>query len=414
MIRRASLARPGRSPQTPPVRLRLAVLTLVLGFATRAHARGLPPEVANLRAQPPGVYLITMGIGDLIWERHGHIEICVRNANPAADVCYNYGIGDFGHPLSMGWGFFRGANSFWAGKDRPEQMLAIYRIEDRTVWAQRLPLTDEQAQQMIAKLEHDVLEEHKYYAYDHFDDNCSTRIRNIIDDVTGGALSSMPNEVDGRTEREIIREGFAGMPVPLLITDIFMGRSTDKVPTAYELMFLPQYLRAAVKKKWGIEPVEIFTRKGPPAPTDGSSGRLGFALIILLMTAPAWATRLWGRFQRTGLVIAMAPYLLIGTILTFLAIISPLPYVRVNESYLLFLPLDVLVFFLSPARRVAYARGRVVMIGLMFLLMLVGVLKQPLIAEIPWPLVPMLVVGFWDSHVARLRAKPAATSTAAV
>lgn len=384
----------------------LIAVALLLTFTTRGHAAGTPPEVANLRAQPPGVYLITMGVGDLIWERHGHIEICVRNADPFDDVCYNYGIGDFRHPLSMGWGFFRAANSFWAGKDRPERMLAIYRLEDRTVWAQRLPLTDAQAQAMIAKLDHDVLEENKYYAYDHFDDNCAIRIRDIIDHVTGGALSSMPDDAGDRTEREIIREGFAGMPVPLLITDIGMGRSTDHRPTAYELMFLPQYLRVAVKKKWGIEPVEIYARRGPPAPTEGSSGRFMFALIILVLTAPAWATRLWGRFQRTGLVIAMVPYLLLGTLVTFLAIISPLPYVRVNESCLLFLPLDALVFFLSPARRVTYARGRVAMLGVMFLLMLIGALKQPLMAELAWPLVPMAVIGFWDSHVGRRGTTP--------
>jgi hypothetical protein len=382
-----------------------------MSVAATARA-GLPPEVANLRAQPPGVYLVTMGIGDLIWERHGHIEICVRRDDPDDDVCYNYGIGDFGHPLSMGWGFFRGANSFWAGKDTPGQMLAVYRFEDRTVWVQRLPLNDAQAANMIAKLEHDILEENKFYAYDHFEDNCATRIRDIIDDNTDHALSTMPQETDGRTMREIIREGFAGMPVPLLITDIAMGRSTDKVPTAYELMFLPQYLRAAVQQKWGIAPIEIYSRKGPPQQTGGSSGRLMFALIILLLTAPAWATRLWGRFQRTGLVIAMVPYLLIGSILTFLAIISPLPYVKVNESCLLFLPLDALVFFLPAALRVKYARGRVAMLGLMLVLMLVNVLKQPLLAELPWPLIPMAVVGFWDSHVRKL-GRPVAPTPAA-
>ena len=42
---------------------------------------------------------------------------------------------------------------------------------------------------MIDKLEYDILDEHRYYAYDHFWDNCTTRVRDILDDVTGGALS---------------------------------------------------------------------------------------------------------------------------------------------------------------------------------------------------------------------------------
>src|SRR5678816_3622875 len=157
-----------------------------------------------------------------------------------------------------------------------------------------------------------------------------------------------------------------------------MGRSTDKVPDYYQRMFLPQYLREAVHEKWKVDPVVLYERHGPPTSNDTASGRLLFALIILILTAPAWATRLWGRFQRTGMWVSLVPQLILGSVLWFFAIISPLPYVRGNETCLILLPLDLLLVLLPPARARLYARGRIAMLALVTLLLALGVLHQPL------------------------------------
>jgi hypothetical protein len=410
----------------------LAVVVIALACGN-AFADAVPPTPASGSGTPetetvprsetvqasdgdyPKIYLVTMGIGSLIWERHGHIALCVEYGDHQEPVCYNYGIGDFHDPLKMVWGFFRGANSFWAGKDTWRNMMWVYYQFDRTIWKQLLPLDADQKQKIIVKLEHDVLEENRYYAYDHFDDNCTTRIRNIIDGVTGGALSSMTDKTDGRTYRDYARDGFAGMRIPLIGTDIAMGRTTDRVPSYYERMFLPQYLREAVAEKFGVKPVAVYVRKecaanyreakaagrppdedcierGIPTVPDPPSGRVILALCLLAATLPVWLTRLWGRLQRTGVVISVAPYVLLGSIFLFLAIISPLPYVEWNESYLVWLPLDAVVLFLSGERQRRYAKGRLIMIGLMFVLMLVHVLKQPLWPEMMWPLSAMLAI----------------------
>jgi hypothetical protein len=389
-----------------------ALLVLVsMAWAAPAHARtrlGPPPEYARYYAEEPTIELVTMGIGSLIWERHGHIALCVRYHDPYRDRCYNYGIAEFHKPLSMAWGFFRGTHSFWVGEQSPATMLAIYTHADRTVWVQPLPLTPEQKQQNIAKLEHDDTDEHRYYAYDHFLDNCTTRVRDVIDDATGGALRSMDDPPGDKTFRDLARDGFFGMRIPLLITDIAMGRSTDRVPTYYERMFLPQYMREAVQKKFGIAPYVLYERKGPPPLDDGPSGRVLFALLILVLTAPAWATRLWGRFQRTGLAIAVLPYAVLGAVLWFLAAISSLDYVRWNETCLILMPTDVLLFaFLSPDRRRLYARFRVGLLALIALLQFVSVFRAPLLAPLLWPLIPSLVVGFWPPRRPAPETEPA-------
>jgi hypothetical protein len=378
-------------------------LAVALAYAPHAdasdlavnHRQALVDAMTKFRATPPGVVLVTMGVGSLIWERHGHIALCIRNPDPRADRCYNYGIADFFHPLGMAAGFFRGTHSFWVGEMYPEDMLWTYIAGDRSVWLQLLPLDGDQQQQVIEKLKYDIQDDHRYYAYDHFDDNCTTRIRDVIDNVTDHALRNMPETTDDRTFRDLAREGFFGMRVPLIITDIAMGRSTDRRPSYYERMFLPQYLREAVEKKFGIVPNLIYERRGDPPLSDGPSGRLLFALIALVLCTPAVLARWRGKRQRLALGFAVVPYALLGAILLFLALISPLPYVEWNESVLVFFPLDVLLIILRDRRRRLYARGRLAMLGAFALGLLVGVFKQPLWAPLVWPLVTNGIVALW-------------------
>jgi Domain of unknown function (DUF4105) len=363
-----------------------------------AHMEPVPAPTTTTPTpgQPePEIDLVTMGVGSRIWERHGHIVLCVSYPDkPRRDRCYNYGIGNFGDPVGMGWGFFRGTNSFWAGADSPRRTFDIYEYTDRTIWSQRLPLTLEQKQKIIAKLEFDILEANRFYSYDHFVDNCTTRVRDILDDATGGALSKMKEPTDDRTIRDLAREGFYGMRGPLLITDLAMGRSTDVVPTYYERMFLPEYMREAATRLWNAEPRVLYQRKGPPELEDGPSGRGWLALIMLALTAPVVLAHLYGRLRRTSLAFALLPQFLLGVAFWGLAIISPLPYVHLNETCLIFFPLDLAMLVLPRHLAQKYARLRVATLVVIALLLLVGVLKQPLWSVLLGPLVPAIAVGF--------------------
>lgn len=367
----------------------------------------MSPEAAKLAQQTPVIDLLTMGVGSLIWERHGHIALCVLYGD-ARDRCYNYGIGDFHNPLGMAWGFFRATGAFWVDKAPPEEMLWIYKHTDRTIWHQPLPLTPEEKQKVIAKLEYDVQPEHSHYAYDHFWDNCTTRVRDILDQATGGKLSAMKEPTDGRTFRDLARAGFYGMDMPLgdrlplLATDLAMGRVTDRVPTYYERMFLPQYLREAATKLWGVQPQVLYQRQGPPQANEGQSGRWLLALVILVLTAPAWLARLVGYFERTGLFLAILPYFVLGGALTALAIISPLPYIRWNEACLILLPFDIVLPFLAAPRRRSYARARLIMLAAIFALWLVHIIKAPMLAPMLWPAIPLAVAGLWPPRPARV------------
>ncbi len=391
---------------TAAILMMLVGLAVAGGQAQAQPGRALPPDVEELYKHKPVVELVTMGIGSLIWERHGHIALCIRYDDANQDACYNYGIGDFHHPVAMGTGFFRGTKSFYVGKMNPSGMFDIYRYADRSIWVQPLPLSQKEVQNVITKLESDIREENKHYAYDHFWDDCTTRVRDVLDRATGGKISAMVAAPDGRTYRDLARDGFYGMRIALLITDMAMGRATDRVPTYFERMFLPDYMREAATRLWGVQPIPVYQRRGPPPLKDGPSGRVLFALVVLLITAPAILLTWLGRYQRIGIAIAIVPTALLGLAFWVLAIISPLPYVHINESCLIFFPLDVLLFALPLRLRRSYARGRVISLAIIAALLLVGVLKQPLLAPLLWPLIPALLVGFWRDGWSRNAVKP--------
>ncbi len=378
--------------------LALAVLASMthmdMDIAHADIANQSPPEIQGGDGFPH-VELVTMGVGSLIWERHGHIALCIRWTEPSRDRCYNYGVANFADPIAMGISFFRSEPSFWVAATTPQRLMATYINADRTVWIQRLPLTAKQKRKVIDKLRFDIRKENRYYSYDHFFDNCTTRVRDVLDDAMDGAIHKIETPIGDRTIRDYARKGFLGDRIALLITDTFMGRVTDKIPTYWERLYLPEYLRDAFQTEFNVEPRVFYQRKGPPSLEEGPSGRFVLFLIILLVTAPAWLTRMWGRFQRLGLAIAAFLPGLLGLIIWTGVIVSPVSYVRWNEAFFIFMPMDLALPFLwrrKIARR--YAQIRVVELILVSLLLAVGIFRQPLWVHVLLPLIPCALVAF--------------------
>lgn len=342
----------------------------------------------------PIVELYTMGQGELVVERFGHAALCVRYPRrPGDDVCYNYGTTDFSDPLGLTWGFVRGDADFWVSTTSPGVMIHHYRAKDRTIWLQRLPLDDATARELAAALERDALPENRYYRYHHFDDNCTTRVRDMIDGVVGGALSGGDQGGPGVTFRDISRQGFAEITGLLLLSDFVLGRRADRSPTAQEAMFLPDILRAEVEQRLGVAPVVIYERRGPPFSNEPAGGRWILIALGLVLAAAVAGSRLTGRVPRLALGTAAAILGFIGLVLWLLAIVSPLPEARWNEALLVFLPTDLALPFLSERRLRAYARFRVGMLVLVSVLAAVGLLQQPLWALILLPFGPLAAVS---------------------
>lgn len=378
------------------------VCLVVAALGGHAAARAQPgsvtlEELAQQSAEAPTIEIVTVGPGELLVESFGHAALCVRWPGMAhLDTCYNYGTTDFSRPLSLGWGFVRGDAAFWVERWPRERMLEHYRRKDRSIWVQALVdgnSTPRQRLEIARRLEHDARLENRDYVYHHFFDNCTTRVRDIVDRAFAGALAIDSDAVVGPTFREYGLMGFADRSWLVAATDFAIGRSSDRRATLWQAMFLPRILRQVVRDRLGVEAEAVYTRRGPSFARAGSSGR-GYSLALaVLLALPLVASRVWRRGHRLARALSLVPLSTLGLALWAAALASPLPELRWNETLLVLVPTDAALLFLGPRRRQLYARVRVGSLAVIALAAAGGLLLQPLWMPILVALPTMLLVA---------------------
>lgn len=376
-----------------------------LGGDARAQPRALERSEldAMVGEQPPRVVLLTFGRGGLIFEKFGHAALCLDYETKVEPVCFNYGVTDFAEGAPMIWSFLRSTQTFWVDPEAWSDMVGFYQGEDRDIYEQVLPLSPEQARMVERELLTSLEEANRYYHYDHFFNNCTTRLRDIIDRAAGGKLHAGSDEPYPLTFREMGHRGLAGLPPLIALTDFVIGRQADDTPTLWQAMFHPDVLRQRVTNTLGVEPRLLYKRQAPPYPTGGSTWRLQVLAIALVFALPLLVATWRRRFERVAVAWATLYLATWGLVIWGLAIVSSIPGVRWNENVLVLMPLDVVLPFLSAERRRQYARIRVA--GLFFASAMcgVGVLHQPLWIPILTALLPLSIIAF-DQKIASRRA----------
>jgi hypothetical protein len=323
---------------------------------------------AALGHAAPRIDLYSMGPGDELFSRFGHSAICV--ANGPVTRCYNYGTTTI-EPLRLTVGFVRATAQFEVARGSLDRMLAKYAAQDRRVWRQPLPLSEEQAVVLARRLADDTRPENKYYMYDHFVDNCTTRIRDHIDAVTDGALSRPTRDVPwDRTLRDAVREGLApDLPVAAGI-EMVTGSYIDRVPSRWEALFLPDELRRQVERSLGAAAEEIAS---PSRERKAPWPLIGPALLAAGGIVWALLARAAGRAGRIASAIVAS---LLGILLWVVTLAAVAPSFRANLAAAFFWPTDLLLLSRRWGR--PYALARAVITVAIVALSLVGVVKQSL------------------------------------
>jgi hypothetical protein len=200
-----------------------------------------------LHAQQPGadlrISVITIGPGAEVWERFGHNAIMVEDTMTGEARWYNYGMFDF-NAADFWPRFLKGDMRYWMAGGNVRSELGAYIERNRSVWVQELDLTPPQRLALKQFLEWNVLPENRFYHYDYYYDNCSTRVRDALDRVIGGAIKAQTEgQATATTFRaETRRLTESSLPVYIGI-ELGLGRPTDRPISQYEEMFLPMALR---------------------------------------------------------------------------------------------------------------------------------------------------------------------------
>jgi hypothetical protein len=213
----------------------LAAALVLLGFAVPAHAQ---TPGATMR-----ISVLTFGPGDAVFERFGHNALRVQDSATGLDLAYNWGMFSFDEPNFL-TRFLSGDTRYWVEAFPTPDLLAYYAGQDRESIEQELALTPAQRAEIAALVAENALEANKYYRYDYFLDNCSTRLRDVLDQVLGGSLKGRftPLRTAWTFRSESVRlttpDGLAQAGI-----DIALGPRADVPMTAWESMFIPMRLR---------------------------------------------------------------------------------------------------------------------------------------------------------------------------
>ncbi len=359
-------------------------------YAQQPEADGPPRE-----AEAPVIEVLTFGVGESLFERFGHTAVCIRYHDPNhSPVCFNYGVTDFDSGGGLAWSFLRGKQQFWVEPLNFRPLIEVYQDEDRDIWAQTLPLSDTQARAIETRLWSDLSDARKFYIYDHFANNCTTRIRDIIDEATGGRL-----HIDGERRyplafRQLVHRGFAEVSPLVALTDFVLGRELDAHPTVWQAMFHPRVFQQELEVRFGVKPEIVSSRHGSPYRDTGPTGRFVMLVVALVFTLPLVITRWRRRFERAALAWATLYLATWGLVIYGVVIISSIGALRWNEAFLVLTPLDVAIPFLSPPRRRRYAKARVLCLLLVSALCALGVLHQPLWIPILTAIMPLTLIAF--------------------
>jgi hypothetical protein len=279
--------------------------------ATTAQAPAATAPTQNQLTAPaePGsnltVYLLTFGWGDVSWERFGHNAIWIKDRTRGTDMTYNWGMFDFNQPRFV-WRFVTGDTRYWTEAFDLNTMLEAYKRENRSVLAQELNLTPAQRLSLQQFVQWNALPENKFYRYDYYRDNCSTRVRDAIDHALGGQLqTATTTRMTSTTYRWHTQRLMSGdLPLYTGIT-IALGHPADKPISIWQEMFLPvrmaNDLRSVkIADSLGTQiplvrsEMALFTAGRPPEPADapfyfplfiGVGIVVAAALIVLVRSA---------------------------------------------------------------------------------------------------------------------------------
>lgn len=195
------------------------------------------------------VSLITCDEGEEIYSLFGHSAIRIRDVRNNIDFVYNWGMFEFGeNELDFQIRFAKGKLKYYMAEELYENFIEGYKWEQRTVREQVLNLTYLQKLSLWKEIQINYQPENRYYQYDFFFDNCSTRINALLKKVLGKELivTELPNANKYSYRQLIDKQVNSSQPWSDFGIDLALGKKIDKLATSDNMQFLPKYLEEFV------------------------------------------------------------------------------------------------------------------------------------------------------------------------
>lgn len=190
------------------------------------------------------ISLITCDPGNEIYSLFGHSALRINNPKTKLDLVVNWGLFSFsGGEFQFGYDFAKGRLKYRMGFQKMEYFIKEYKNSNRPVREQILNLSKYEKKKLLSLVEENYLPQNREYRYEFFYDNCSSRIRDLLDKTFDQNIKwGQSKDADSYSFRNIIHNYLKYDPWLELGIDLVLGRRIDVIVDNKNLMFLPVYL----------------------------------------------------------------------------------------------------------------------------------------------------------------------------
>ncbi len=223
----------------------LIILIILISCNLSLYAEDLKTEEVQ-RGEHLTIRLMTLGQGDPLYLWYGHVGIIVDDTLTDRSLMFDFGVFDFKQDnfylnFSMGRLFYRVMASY------AEQRINYAASSKRNTSMITLDLPPENKYRIYTALVAHIQPENSTYLYHHYYNNCSTKIRDIIDMGVDGQLEDWAKNIPSEySYREQIRR-YSGNSIFLDFILNFLQSSVIDTPiTIWDEMFLPDRMERAL------------------------------------------------------------------------------------------------------------------------------------------------------------------------
>lgn len=218
--------------------MKLFRLLLVL-VSFQAFSQTLSPQAR--------VSLLTISPGDELYSTFGHSAIRISDPVQFIDVNYNYGTFAFEAP-GFYMKFLRGYLNYSISSYSSYVEMEYWDRTNRLITEQVLNLSPVQKQRVFDYLQNNLKPENRIYRYKFFTDNCSTRLRDVLQVACGDSLvfdqklnadSTFRQWIDKYAHANGLKWADFGM-------DLAIGWGSDQKTGWSDAMFIPDNLMEAL------------------------------------------------------------------------------------------------------------------------------------------------------------------------
>jgi hypothetical protein len=189
------------------------------------------------------ISLLTATPGEELYSTFGHSALRLTDSVRNLDIVFNYGTFNFEEP-NFYLKFVRGKLPFYLSPDKFDDFMVEYQEENRGVTEQVLNLNCYEKERIYALLNENMMGPNRKYKYDFTFDNCTTRLRDLIEKASDSTVHFGNVIQKTMTFRDLIYEYLNknDKQWSKLGIDILLGSRMDVAATPYQVMFLPEYL----------------------------------------------------------------------------------------------------------------------------------------------------------------------------